>query len=66
MSEVIKDWYKSSLSTGYNNCLEARIHADGSVDVRNSKAPEKGSVSFTKDEWTAFIGGAKNGEFDAA
>jgi hypothetical protein len=34
------------------------------VDVRNSKKQDGPSVSFTKEEWAAFIGGARNGEFD--
>lgn len=63
MTHVVRDWYKSSLSV-QNACVETRVHADGSVDVRNSKKPGGPSVSFTKEEWTAFVGGVRNGEFD--
>jgi hypothetical protein len=66
MGEIARDWFKSSLSTGANNCVETRVHADGSVDVRNSKNPTGPSVSFTRDEWAAFLGGVALGEFDAA
>jgi len=64
--DIKQDWFKSSDSTGANNCLEARIHTNGTVDVRNSKTPEDGMVSFTPGEWTAFLSGAKRGEFDLA
>jgi hypothetical protein len=66
MSDIAKNWFKSSLSTGANNCVEVRIHADGVVDVRNSKRPGEGFVSFNADEWAAFLGGVALGEFDAA
>lgn len=62
--EISKDWYKSSASTGANNCVETRVFADGSVDVRNSKNPEDAQVRFTAGEWEAFVAGVKNGEFD--
>jgi hypothetical protein len=33
--------------------------------VRDSKDPERRtSLVFTRDEWTAFVAGVKNGEFD--
>lgn len=63
--EISKDWYKSSASTGANNCVETRVFADGSVDVRNSKNPEGAQVRFTAGEWEAFVAGVKNGEFEA-
>jgi hypothetical protein len=64
---ITKDWFKSSASTGANNCVEVRFAADGSVDVRNSKQVGVGPVvQFTADEWNAFITGAKVGEFDLA
>lgn len=30
--------------------------------MRDSKAPEAGSLTFTKDEWTGFINKIKSGE----
>jgi len=59
-------WFKSSYSNGNggNNCVEVRrLPRPGLVQVRNSKAPE-GVIHFTKEEWDAFIKGAKDGEFD--
>jgi beta-glucanase (GH16 family) len=56
-------WQKSDDSTAANNCLEARLH-EGKVQVRNSKAPEASVTEFTQGEWTSFLVGAANGEFD--
>jgi hypothetical protein len=57
-------WQKSSLSSGNtDNCVEARLAGDG-VEVRHSKNPDGPAIAFTRDEWTAFTGGAKLGEFD--
>ena len=61
------DFKKSSLSgiwvPGTGNCVEV-AQRDGVVAVRNSKDPQKSMVFFTADEWNAFVGGVKQGEFD--
>jgi hypothetical protein len=62
--KIVKDWYKSSASTAANNCVEVRVFDTGAVDVRNSKDPQGSAVHFTRDEWAAFVTGAKGGEFD--
>lgn len=56
-------WVKSSLSYANGNCLEV-ADLSGAVGVRNSRAPGGPVLRFTPDEWAAFIGGAKAGEFD--
>jgi hypothetical protein len=55
---------KSTLSThgGNTRCVEVAFAEQG-VYVRNSKSIEP-VVKFTFDEWSAFIGGVKNSEFD--
>jgi Domain of unknown function (DUF397) len=58
-------WIKSSLSFSNGNCVEAARLSDGDVGVRDSKDPHGGILRFTSDEWTAFLGGVRNGEFDA-
>jgi len=65
-NDISKDWYKSSFCTSSANCVETRMHTDGSVDIRNSRDPQGPVVSFTKDEWTAFLSGVRSGEFDLA
>ncbi len=36
----------------------------GRIGVRNSRDPRGPVLRFTPDEWRAFLGGARNGEFD--
>ena len=58
-------WRKSTLSSAGDNCVEIAFAADGSVGVRDSKQHGLGPVlEFTPDEWTAFLGGVRGGEFD--
>lgn len=48
------------------NCVEAGPLADGSgrVAVRHSHHPDGSMIVYTRAEWTAFLAGAKDGEFD--
>lgn len=59
---------KSPLSGG-GGCVE--VNRDGAcscggdeVRVRDSKNQDGPVLSFTREEWKAFIGGVKNNEFD--
>jgi Domain of unknown function (DUF397) len=58
-------WVKSSLSFANGNCVEVASLPDGEIGVRNSRDPEGAVLRFTSDEWHAFLGGARNGEFDS-
>jgi Domain of unknown function (DUF397) len=58
------NWVKSSLSFANGNCVEVASLPDGGIGVRNSRDPEGAVLRFTPDEWHAFLGGARNGEFD--
>jgi hypothetical protein len=57
-------WIKSSLSFANGNCVEVSDLPGGDVGVRNSRDTSGPVLRFTPDEWHAFIGGARNGEFD--
>ncbi len=57
-------WRKSSRS-GYNGCVEVAF-VEGGVAVRDSKDPSGPVLLFTPDEWVAFVGGMRAGEFDHA
>jgi hypothetical protein len=57
-------WVKSSLSFSNSNCVEVASLPGGGIGVRDSKDSEGPVLRFTPDEWNAFLGGARNGEFD--
>ena len=56
-------WRKSSFS-GISECVEVAELDDGRIGVRNSNAPDAGTVLFTRGEIDAFVKGVKAGEFD--
>jgi hypothetical protein len=59
-------WRKSSLSAYNGSCFElARLPA-GRIGVRDTKDKGSGPVLiFNQNEWSAFLSGAKAGEFDS-
>ena len=57
-------WVKSSLSFSNGNCVQVTRLPDGHVGVRHSQPPQGPVLRFTPAEWDAFLGGARNGEFD--
>jgi len=57
-------WIKSSLSFANSNCVEVANLPGERVGVRDSKDSEGPVLRFTPDEWHAFLGGVRNGEFD--
>jgi len=61
---MITEW-KKSIRSGSNggSCVEVRQN-DETMQVRDSKDKTGPVLTFTPDEWRAFIGGAKDGEFD--
>jgi hypothetical protein len=57
-------WVKSSLSFANGNCVEVSDQPGGAIGLRNSRDREGPVLRFTPDEWQAFLGGVRNGEFD--
>ena len=45
-------------------CVELGESAAGSVAVRDTNDPDRATFTFTRDNWTAFVKGSRNGEFD--
>jgi hypothetical protein len=58
-------WIKSSLSFSNSNCVEVASLPEKEIGVRDSKDVDGPFLRFTPDEWDAFIGGVRNGEFDS-
>ena len=61
----LNEWHKAVASNGGTNCVEVMETEEGFL-VRDTKDRGEGHVlSFTKEEWTAFLEGVDGGEFDA-
>jgi Domain of unknown function (DUF397) len=56
-------YHKSTASSG-GACVEVAGCTCDEVRVRDSKDPDGPVLVFTRDEWRAFLDGAKKGEFD--
>ena len=59
---VIRGWRKSSTS-GKSDCVEVRIGTKH-VHVRDTKNGSGAVLTFTHQEWCAFVSGVRLGEFD--
>lgn len=57
-------WRKSARSNPSGNCVELAALPGGGFAVRNSRYPEGPALVYTRAEIEAFIGGAKDGDFD--
>jgi hypothetical protein len=57
------EFRKSSFSLS-GNCVEVAFLPSGDVGVRHSRAPQRGTLTFTASEWEAFVRGVRAGEFD--
>jgi hypothetical protein len=55
------EWRKSTFS-GVNGCVEVAV-LDDRVAVRDSKDPGGSVLMFSRQEWAAFLGGVRAGEF---
>jgi Domain of unknown function (DUF397) len=58
-------WRKSSYSFAQGDCVEVARDAGGHACVRDSKDADGAILRFTPAEWSAFLAGVRNGEFDA-
>ena len=57
-------WFKSSRSNNGQGCVEVALNLGGAY-VRDTKDGGSGPIlHFTDAEWSAFLAGAKDGEFD--
>jgi hypothetical protein len=56
-------WVRSRACSS-DGCVEVAHLADGKVAVRDSKDAGRAAHVFDREQWSAFITGVKNGEFD--
>ncbi|GAA4232847.1 hypothetical protein GCM10023075_47760 [Streptosporangium album] len=63
LSSVV--WCKGSRSGGNGDRVEVATLAHGHVGVRDRKDGAGPVLGFAPGEWHAFLGGVRNGEFDA-
>ena len=56
-------WFKSSASS-VTGCVEVAHLPNGLVALRDSKDVSRAPLVFNRREWTAFLAGVRNGEFD--
>ena len=67
MSDVWRSglvWQKSRRSNPSGNCVEMAELPTGEIAVRNSRDPDGAVLVYTREEVEAFVGGAKDGDFD--
>ena len=56
-------WRKSTRSNNGGACVEVR-YLDGRIEVRDSKDRTGPTLAFTPQEWTAFLAGVNDLEFE--
>lgn len=56
--------YTISSKCSGGSCVGVARLEDGTVKVRNTTSDSHEPVTFTKEEWVAFIAGVKNDEFN--
>ena len=57
-----ESWRTATMSGG-GNCVQVKSQ-DDMIIVRHSRLADGPFLSYTRDEWVAFLDGAKKGEFD--
>ena len=56
--------FRVSSFCSLGSCVEVGRTPEGAVLVRDTKDRAQQALTFTPDEWTAFVAGVKAGEFD--
>ena len=57
------EWFVPRRSANGSTCVETKF-TDDTVYVRNNLRPNAGTAEFTHEEWAAFVGGVKDGDYD--
>lgn len=59
---VESNWKKSTFCSA-STCVEVSLTSE-EIGVRDGKRADSAVLSFTRNEWVAFVLGVKSGEFD--
>ncbi|GAA3218086.1 hypothetical protein GCM10017691_00600 [Pseudonocardia petroleophila] len=59
-----RPYFKKSSFCSVGTCVEVAIDPERGVRVRDAKLTDGPELSFTPDEWAAFLLGVRAGEFD--
>ena len=62
-SSSVIEFHVSSFCS-FGNCVEVGRSPEGAVVVRDTKDRAQEALTFTDEEWVAFVAGVKAGEFD--
>jgi Domain of unknown function (DUF397) len=57
-------WVKSSHSYANGNCVEIAALPNGAIGLRDSKNADGPFLCLTYEQWSGFLGGIRNGDFD--
>jgi hypothetical protein len=57
-------WVKSSLSYANGNCMEIAAFPNGRIGLRDSKNADGPFLYLTCEQWSEFVAGIRNGDFD--
>jgi hypothetical protein len=57
-------WHKSTFSNPDGSCVEIAMLNEQTIAIRNSRDPHGPALIYASAEITAFLHGAKRGEFD--
>jgi hypothetical protein len=56
--------FRVSSYCNFGNCVEVGRSPKGAVVMRDTKDHVQEALTFTDEEWVAFVAGVKAGEFD--
>ncbi|MGI5219771.1 DUF397 domain-containing protein [Nocardia sp. CA-290969] len=56
-------WFKSSRSSGQQDCVEVAFLDGGTVGVRDSKNPSGPTLAFGPAEWDGFVAALASARF---
>jgi hypothetical protein len=57
-------WRKSHHSNPSGNCVEIAELLDGAIAIRNSRFPDGPALICARTDFTEFLAGARDGDFD--